>query len=81
LWIPEEVGCRLQEGVPQSKSGTAQEERLQENSDLRNWGYRIKFAAAGMMTRREKWHDAGNTGFRDKEKTTLHREPEKDGEE
>jgi hypothetical protein len=26
----------------------------------------------------QKWLDAGNTGFRDKEKTTLHREPGKD---
>jgi hypothetical protein len=32
LWIPE-VGCRLQEGVPSCSSGTAQEKRLQENSD------------------------------------------------
>jgi hypothetical protein len=33
LWVPEEVGCRLQEGVPPCKSGMVQEERLQEDSD------------------------------------------------
>jgi hypothetical protein len=33
LWIPEEVGCRLQEGVPSCSSDTTQEKRLQENSD------------------------------------------------
>jgi hypothetical protein len=30
LWIPEEVGCRLQEGVPPCKSGMAQEEHRHE---------------------------------------------------
>jgi hypothetical protein len=33
LWNPEDVGCRLQKGVPSCRSGTAQEKRLQENSD------------------------------------------------
>jgi hypothetical protein len=33
LWILEEVGCRLQEGVPLCSSGTAQEKHLQKNSD------------------------------------------------
>jgi hypothetical protein len=33
LWFPEEVGYHLQEGVPSYSSGTAQEERLQDNSD------------------------------------------------
>jgi hypothetical protein len=32
LWIPEEVGCGLQEGVPSCSSSTAQEKRFQENS-------------------------------------------------
>jgi hypothetical protein len=30
-WIPEEVGCRLQEGVPPCKSGMAKKETHQEN--------------------------------------------------
>jgi hypothetical protein len=38
LWIPEEVGCRLQEGVPPYNSGTEQEKRLQENLDRRKLG-------------------------------------------
>jgi hypothetical protein len=33
LWIPGEVGCRLQEGVPQCSSGMAEEELFQEYSD------------------------------------------------
>jgi hypothetical protein len=33
LWILEEVGCCLQEGVPLCKNGMAQGKRLQENSD------------------------------------------------
>jgi hypothetical protein len=33
LWIPEEAGCRLQEGVLSFKSGMVQEEHLQENLD------------------------------------------------
>jgi hypothetical protein len=28
LWVPEEVGCRLQEGVPPCKSGMPQEELI-----------------------------------------------------
>jgi hypothetical protein len=31
--LPEEVGFRLQKGIPSRISGTAQEKRLQENSD------------------------------------------------
>jgi hypothetical protein len=33
LWIPEEVDCRLQEGIPSHNSGTTQEKRLQERTD------------------------------------------------
>jgi hypothetical protein len=33
LWIQEEVGCRLQEGVLPCKSGTAKKKPDQENSD------------------------------------------------
>jgi hypothetical protein len=32
LWIPEEVGCRLQKDVSSCNRGTAQEKHLQENS-------------------------------------------------
>jgi hypothetical protein len=35
LWIPEEVDCRLQEGVPPFNSGMAQKEQLQEILDPR----------------------------------------------
>jgi hypothetical protein len=38
LWIVEEVGYRLQEGVPSCGSGAEQEKRRQENADRsRNW--------------------------------------------
>jgi hypothetical protein len=33
LWIPEEVGYRLQEDVPSYGSGTAQGKRFHENPD------------------------------------------------
>jgi hypothetical protein len=33
LWILEEAGCCLQEGVPLCSSGTVQEKHLQDNSD------------------------------------------------
>jgi hypothetical protein len=33
LSIPEEVGCRLQEGIPSCSNGTAQGKVLQENSN------------------------------------------------
>jgi hypothetical protein len=44
-----------------------------------SWESRSKLAPAGMrMTRSAKWHDPGSRGFRNKEKTTLHREPGKE---
>jgi hypothetical protein len=33
LWIPEKVGCRLQEDVPSCSNDMAEEKHLQENSD------------------------------------------------
>jgi hypothetical protein len=33
LWIPEEVVCRLQEGIPSRNSGTTQERCLQERTN------------------------------------------------
>jgi hypothetical protein len=45
LWIPEEVGCCLQKGVPLCSSGTVQEKPLQGNC-----GPRKELAAAGRMT-------------------------------
>jgi hypothetical protein len=40
LWIPEEVGCRLQEGVLPSWSGVAQENHRQERSEQEPRGTR-----------------------------------------
>jgi hypothetical protein len=36
LWIPEEVGCRLHEGIPPCSSGMAKKETPSENWDPRN---------------------------------------------
>jgi hypothetical protein len=51
LWIPEEVGCRLQEGVPSYSSSTAQEKYFQKNSD------RIKLWTAQGIGRRRNEED------------------------
>jgi hypothetical protein len=64
LWIPEEVDCRLQVGVPSCSSGTAQEkyEYLQENSDP--WKlWRNLPQPARRRPAVQKWHSARDSNL------------------
>jgi hypothetical protein len=60
LWIPEEVGCRLQEDVLSCNSGMVQEEYLQKNYDPRKevTATRMKITCcAGHRRRRQNEDD------------------------
>jgi hypothetical protein len=60
LWIPEEVGCHLQEGVPPCNSGMAKKETLRKSEAQKNVGLRKEITAAGMRKSLE-----GNNGIRE----------------
>jgi hypothetical protein len=52
LWIPEDVDCRLQEGVRHATVAWPKRKLFRKTGTLEKWGWRKELAVTGMRTTR-----------------------------